>query len=97
MTPEETLLISKMMDTFHNKFEQFSVDLKDNTSSTNIIKNSVDTLTHDLLGNGQPGRVKNIEDKLSLHDKFIWACGGGLLVLVTLLGWVVTVLHDIKK
>jgi hypothetical protein len=40
----------------------------------------LETLLTELAGNGQPGRIRRIEDKLRLHDRFLWmAMGAGLL------------------
>lgn len=40
-----------------------------------------------LIGNGQPGRVGRLEDKVSSHDKIINRLIGGLLVINSLLGF----------
>jgi hypothetical protein len=43
----------------------------------------IETLLADLAGNGRPGRIQRIEDKLRLHDRVLWmATGAGILA-----GW----------
>lgn len=43
----------------------------------------LETLLIELAGNGHPGRIQRIEDRVRLHDRVIWmASGAGLLA-----GW----------
>lgn len=43
----------------------------------------LETLLIELAGNGQPGRIRRLEDKVRLHDRVLWmALGAG-----TLAGW----------
>jgi hypothetical protein len=43
----------------------------------------LETLLRDLAGNGQPGRIQRIEEKLRAHDRWLWTLAGGGLVA----GW----------
>ena len=44
----------------------------------------LEVLLTELTGDGCPGRIQRLEDKVRLHDRFLWmATGAGLLA-----GWV---------
>jgi hypothetical protein len=43
----------------------------------------LETLLNDLAGNGRPGRIHRLEEKVRLHDRILWmTAGAGLLA-----GW----------
>jgi len=43
----------------------------------------LETMMTQLLGNGQPGRIQWLEEKVRTHDRLIWmATGAGVIV-----GW----------
>ncbi len=45
----------------------------------------LETLLTDLAGNGRPGRIQRLEDRVRLHDRVLWmATGAGALA-----GWLV--------
>ena len=41
----------------------------------------IETLLITLIGNGQPGRIQKLEDKIKRHDHFIWLTTGGGVVI----------------
>jgi hypothetical protein len=43
----------------------------------------LETLLEDLAGNGQPGRIQRIEERLRAHDRWLWTSAGAGLVA----GW----------
>ena len=43
----------------------------------------LETLLTELTGNGQPGRITRLEDKVRAHDRWLWTVAGAGLVL----GW----------
>jgi len=44
---------------------------------------------HSLLGNGQPGRLREVEQRVERHEAFVQRAGG----LGALLGTVLTLIH----
>lgn len=42
---------------------------------------AIETHLEGLVGNGQPGRMDKLERKVSLHEKVLWTCWGGALVV----------------
>lgn len=43
----------------------------------------LETMMVDLAGNGQPGRIQRLEDKVRSHDRLIWLVTGAGAVV----GW----------
>ena len=43
----------------------------------------LETMMADLAGNGQPGRIQRLEDKVRAHDRLIWLMTGAGVVV----GW----------
>ncbi len=43
----------------------------------------LETMLVDLAGNGQPGRIQRLEDKVRSHDRLIWLMTGAGAVV----GW----------
>ena len=43
----------------------------------------LETMMVDLAGNGQPGRIQQLEDKVRAHDRLIWLMTGAGVVV----GW----------
>ncbi|HEV8384006.1 MAG TPA: hypothetical protein VGQ11_03975 [Candidatus Acidoferrales bacterium] len=43
----------------------------------------LETMIVDLAGNGQPGRIQRLEDKVRAHDRWLWLMMGGGAVV----GW----------
>jgi NAD(P)H-dependent FMN reductase len=43
----------------------------------------LETMMAELAGNGQPGRIQRLEDKVRAHDRLIWMTAGAGVVL----GW----------
>jgi hypothetical protein len=41
----------------------------------------LEELRHDLLGNGEPGRIRNIEMRLRNLEKLRWMIAGALILL----------------
>jgi hypothetical protein len=37
----------------------------------------LETMMADLAGNGQPGRIQRLEDKVRAHDRWFWLMMGG--------------------
>ena len=48
----------------------------------------LDTKMTALVGNGQPGRISQIEAQLEIVKKIAWSIGGGLLVITTVIHFV---------
>ena len=54
------------------------------------LKTQMDT----LVGNGQPGRIAELEERVGRHEKFVWAITAGGVVLGWLLRYIlVNVAH----
>jgi len=43
----------------------------------------LETMLKDLAGNGQPGRIQRLEEKVRAHDRWLWSVAGGGMVA----GW----------
>jgi hypothetical protein len=41
-----------------------------------------------LVGNGQPGRITALEDRVGRHEKFVWVVTGGGVILGWLLHYI---------
>ncbi|HWQ03150.1 MAG TPA: hypothetical protein VNL38_01600 [Candidatus Nitrosotenuis sp.] len=48
----------------------------------------LETLLKELTGNGQPGRIARLEDKVRAHDRWLWTVAGAGLVA----GWLLKIL-----
>lgn len=97
MTPEETSLFAQTLNTFNQKFDKHVEELRKNTTATELISESVKHLQHDLLGNGQPGRIQEIEANIKSHSKYIYTAMGGLTVLGAIMGWMITIVKTFLK
>jgi len=49
----------------------------------------LETLLTDLAGNGQPGRIQKLEEKVRVHDRLLWMAVGAGMLAGWLLGFVV--------
>lgn len=56
---------------------------------------SLETNMSSLVGNGQPGRVKILEDKVEQHGKYIYGAIIGLVVLEGLFHWLASALTPV--
>jgi hypothetical protein len=88
MQANDTGLILDELRSLRNDFNRFARD-----TGSRIAVNEKDL--HDLLGNGQPGRMARIEERVDRLMEWRWwlvgaAAGGGGVVSV--LGWVITTL-----
>lgn len=50
-----------------------------------------------LVGNGQPGRIKLLEDKVSLHEKYLWLVMGGGIAIGWILHYGMAALSAVKQ
>ncbi|MCU1301733.1 MAG: hypothetical protein JWQ87_2017 [Candidatus Sulfotelmatobacter sp.] len=56
---------------------------------------ALDTNMDGLVGNGQPGRVKILEDKVEQHGRYIYGAIIGLVVLEGLFHWLASAITPV--
>ena len=56
---------------------------------------SLETNMASLVGNGQPGRVKILEDKVEQHGKYIYGAIIGLVVLEGIFHWIASAITPV--
>jgi hypothetical protein len=61
------------------------------------IETRFDSLEHELLGNGQPGRIQQLESKVSSHAEYIQGAKARAAVIGALAAGVVTFLIALAK
>lgn len=44
-----------------------------------------------IFGNGQPGRLQNVETRLGRVEKFMWSIVGALVLLSAGIGWIIAI------
>jgi hypothetical protein len=61
------------------------------------IETRFDSMEHELLGNGQPGRIQQLESKVSSHAEYIQGAKARAAVVASLAAGVVTLLIALAK
>ena len=71
MTEAETLIIQKI-DDVHKRINDMHGRMEEITKSSTALEVKVT----ELMGNGQPGKIRRMEENIEAHNKFMWILFG---------------------
>ena len=67
MTEAETLILKKI-DSVYERIDDMQVRIEELTKSSTALEVQVT----ELMGNGQPGRIRQMEEAIAAQSKFMW-------------------------
>lgn len=57
------------------------------------IETSVDMLVHELLGNGQPGAIEKLNDRIHVLESWFWRAAGATAIIIFITEFVTRAVH----
>lgn len=71
MTDAEALILEKI-DHVHKRIDDVHVHISELSRNSAALEVKVT----ELMGNGQPGKIRRIEENIEAHNKFMWTLFG---------------------